>query len=41
MDSENFRFVEDAAQVATSGRWDAVNERIKAMAANPRLPENV
>ena len=34
-------FVDDAASIATSGRWDALNERIKEMAANPGGPDNV
>src|SRR5579862_7737146 len=41
MDSELSRFVEDAALIATSGRWEALNERIKEMAASPGGPENI
>lgn len=35
MDPEFSRLVEDAANVATSGRWDAVNKRIEQLTANP------
>ena len=35
MDPEFSRLVEEADNVAASGRWDAVNERIKQLAANP------
>jgi hypothetical protein len=38
---EESQFVEDAARIAISGRWDAVNERIKELAANPRGPDSV
>ncbi len=39
MDPEFQRLVDAAAEVATSGRWDAANDRIKALAANPG-PDN-
>src|SRR4051812_10108838 len=29
------KLVEDATNIAASGRWEAVNERIKELAANP------
>jgi hypothetical protein len=35
MDPEFQRLVDAAAEVATSGRWEAVNDRIKALAPNP------
>lgn len=35
------RFVDDAASIATSGRWNAVNERLKEMVGNPGGPDNV
>jgi hypothetical protein len=35
MDPEFSRLVADAANIAASGRWAAVNERIKYLAANP------
>jgi hypothetical protein len=35
MDPEFQRLVDAAAEVAATGRWDAVNERIKNLAANP------
>ena len=41
MDSERSRWIDDAAQIATSGRWDAVNEQLKRMAANPGGPDNI
>jgi hypothetical protein len=31
------RFVDDAAKIGTSGRWDAVNAAIEKLAANPGL----
>ena len=40
MDSERSRWIGDAARIATSGRWDAVYERLKEMAANPGGPDN-
>ena len=39
MDSEFSRLVAEAADIATSGRWSAVNARIEALAANPG-PDN-
>jgi hypothetical protein len=35
MDPEFQRLVDAAAEVAATGRWDAVNERIKNLAASP------
>jgi hypothetical protein len=35
MDPEFQRLVDAAAEVAATGRWDAINERIKNLAANP------
>lgn len=35
MDREFQRLVDAAAEVAATGRWDAVNERIKNLAASP------
>ena len=35
MDPEFSRLVEEAASVAASGRWDAVNKRIEQLAASP------
>jgi hypothetical protein len=35
MDPEFQRLVDAAAEVAASGRWAAVNDRIKALAENP------
>ena len=35
MDPEFTKFVDDAANIATSGRWAAVNAGIKRLAANP------
>jgi hypothetical protein len=35
MDPEFSRLVDEAANIAASGRWAAVNERIKYLAANP------
>lgn len=35
MDAEFSRLVDEAADIAASGRWAAVNERIKHLAANP------
>jgi hypothetical protein len=35
MDPEFLRLVDEAANIPASGRWDAVNERIKHLAANP------
>ena len=35
MDQEMSRLVDEAANIAASGRWTAVNERIKCLAANP------
>jgi Family of unknown function (DUF5677) len=35
MDPEFARWVEEAANIAASGRWTEVNERIKHLAANP------
>ena len=35
MDSELARFVNEAADIAASGRWAAVNLRIEQLAANP------
>jgi len=34
MDTEFQRLVDAAAEVAATGRWDAVNERIKNLAAS-------
>ncbi len=31
--------IDDAASVATSGRWDAVNNRLKRLAARPNSPD--
>jgi transposase len=39
MDPEFQRLVDAAAEVAATGRWDAVNERIKNLAASPG-PDN-
>jgi hypothetical protein len=39
MDPEFQRLVDAAAEVAASGRWEAVNDRIKTLAANPG-PDN-
>ena len=39
MDTEFSSFVNDAAGIAASGRWAAVNARIEALAANPG-PDN-
>ncbi len=39
MDPEFQRLVDAAAEVAATGQWDAVNERIKNLAANPG-PDN-
>jgi hypothetical protein len=36
MDSELARFVEHAASIAASGRWDAVNDTVKQWAARPK-----
>jgi hypothetical protein len=41
MESEYSTLIDDAACIASSGRWDAVNERIKEFAANPGGPDNV
>lgn len=41
MESEYSTLTDDAACIASSGRWDAVNERIKEFAANPGGPDNV
>jgi hypothetical protein len=41
MDQVFSRFVDDAASIAESGRWDAFNKRLKEMAANPGGPDNV
>ncbi|MGA2001162.1 MAG: DUF5677 domain-containing protein [Terriglobales bacterium] len=35
MDPEFFRLIHEAAGIASSGRWDAVNTRIEALAAHP------
>ncbi len=35
MSPEMTKFVDDAAQIKESGRWAAMNERIKALAVNP------
>ena len=35
MESEFSKLVDQAAAIATSGRWGAVNERIEALTANP------
>ena len=35
MSPEMKKFIDDAAQVRESGRWAAMNEGIKALAANP------
>jgi hypothetical protein len=35
MDAEFSRLVDEAANISVSGRWEAVNERIKYLAANP------
>lgn len=35
MDAEMARFVDEAAEIAASGRWTAVNARIEQLAANP------
>lgn len=35
MDPEFSRLVEEAASVASSGRWNAVNEQIKLLVSNP------
>lgn len=35
MDPEFQRLVDAAVEVAASGRWEAVNDRIKTLAANP------
>jgi hypothetical protein len=35
MDPEFSRLVEEAAAIANSGRWEAVNKRVEAMATNP------
>lgn len=35
MDAELQHFVDAAAEVAASGRWDAANKRIEELAANP------
>lgn len=39
MQPEFYKFVEDATAIKTSGRWAAVNERIKQLCANPN-PDN-
>jgi hypothetical protein len=39
MDAEFSKFIDEAAAIAASGRWAAVNERIKQLAANPG-PDN-
>jgi hypothetical protein len=39
MDPEFSRLVNEAAEIATSGRWAAVNARIEALCANPG-PDN-
>lgn len=41
MDSELVGFVELAAGIATSGRWDAVNETVKQWAARPKRNEEM
>jgi hypothetical protein len=40
MDPEFSRLVEEAANIATSGRWDAVNKRIEQLTANPGKDNN-
>jgi hypothetical protein len=37
MDPETSRLVDDAAAIASSGRWAAVNERIETLAAHPGI----
>jgi hypothetical protein len=37
MDPEYAKLVDDAANIATSGRWAAVDEEIKRLAANPEV----
>lgn len=39
MDPEFSRLAQDAANIAATGRWEALNARIKALAANPG-PDN-
>lgn len=41
MDSELTEFVEQAASIATSGRWDAVNEAVKLWAARPKTKDEI
>lgn len=37
MDPESSRLVDDAAAIASSGRWAAVNDRIETLAAHPGI----
>lgn len=37
MDPENSRLVDEAADISTSGRWTAVNERVESLSANPGI----
>ncbi len=41
MDSELAELVEQAASIATSGRWEAVNETIKQWAARPKRKDEI
>ena len=41
MDSEPAGFVEHAASIAASGRWDAVNETVKHWAARPKRKDEM
>jgi hypothetical protein len=40
MDEVSSEFVAQAALIATSGRWDAVNKRIEQWAARPMAPDD-
>jgi hypothetical protein len=39
MDPELAGFVGQAAGIATSGRWDALNETVKRRAARPKIED--
>jgi hypothetical protein len=41
MDPEIAVFVEQAASVAASGRWDAVNDAVKQWAARPKIEDEI
>jgi len=41
MDTVLAEFVEHAASIATSGRWDAVNETVREWAVRPKIKEDM